>query len=129
MNTNLSFIVDSEQTTAESSSYLPSSQVKNVDRTTTPELISRNQAKDSLGSISVVDINPVNILSKPESEPRARPEVNTISSRRAIRHRKMAALHSRLAQLYREEAEEALVLDEADFINQIEQNEATYAAE
>lgn len=78
-------------------------------------------------SISAIDINSVNMLSKPKSELRARPEVNPMLSRRAMRHRRMAALYSHLAQLHREEAEEALVLDEADYINQIEQNEATFA--
>jgi hypothetical protein len=36
------------------------------------------------------------------------------SNSRASRHRKMAALYQRLAQLHREEAEEADALDEAE---------------
>ncbi|KAB8303089.1 hypothetical protein EYC80_004542 [Monilinia laxa] len=51
-----------------------------------------------------------------------------ITSQRAMRHRKMAALYSSLAQLHWEEADEVLVLNEAEYVNQIEQNEASFAA-
>jgi hypothetical protein len=45
------------------------------------------------------------------------------SNFRAVRHRKMAALYQRLAQLHREEAEEAEALEEAEYADEIERTE------
>lgn len=45
------------------------------------------------------------------------------SNSRAIRHRKMAALYQRLAQLHREEAEEAAAFEEAEYADDVERKE------
>ena len=48
----------------------------------------------------------------------------SISSSRAMRHRKMAALYQRLAQLHREEAEEAEAFEESQYADDVEREEA-----
>ncbi|KAF1993815.1 hypothetical protein P154DRAFT_527499 [Amniculicola lignicola CBS 123094] len=59
-----------------------------------------------------------NLLSPPQTKPPVFP------SSRAIRHRKMAALYERLAQLHREEAEEALAGDESVYADHTEGHSA-----
>jgi hypothetical protein len=46
-----------------------------------------------------------------------------MSNPRSIRHRKMAALYSRLAKLHREEAEEAEILNEEVYADEVEREE------
>jgi hypothetical protein len=53
----------------------------------------------------------------------ARPSI-MLSSSRAMRHRKMAALYQRLAQLHREEAEEAEALEGSQYADEVEREEA-----
>jgi hypothetical protein len=47
-----------------------------------------------------------------------------LSNSQAMRHRKMAALYRRLAQLHREEAEEAEAFEESQYADEVEREEA-----